>query len=137
MTFVCPVQIFLAAQLHDLQQLKQENSYLTTIAKQIAPYVRSIAKVKERLEPRLKEPKEWKEDQSQKIYDDISMASEIHNRNDSTVCSEDNHENSLELKADNRTLSLLNEDPSLKSKDYYRLKQKSAADVPSWKGLTT
>ncbi|XP_075461081.1 RING finger protein 207 [Ascaphus truei] len=125
------------AQLHDLQQLKQENSYLTTIAKQIAPYVRSIAKVKERLEPRLKEPKEWKEDQSQKIYDDISMASEIHNRNDSTVCSEDNHENSLELKADNRTLSLLNEDPSLKSKDYYRLKQKSAADVPSWKGLTT
>uniref|UniRef100_A0A8C3S7J3 RING finger protein 207 n=1 Tax=Chelydra serpentina TaxID=8475 RepID=A0A8C3S7J3_CHESE len=40
------------AQLHDLLQLKQENSYLTTITKQIAPYVRSIAKVKERLEPR-------------------------------------------------------------------------------------
>uniref|UniRef100_A0A8C0QKW0 RING finger protein 207 n=1 Tax=Chelonoidis abingdonii TaxID=106734 RepID=A0A8C0QKW0_CHEAB len=38
------------AQLHDLLQLKQENSYLTTITKQIAPYVRSIAKVKERLE---------------------------------------------------------------------------------------
>ncbi|ELW68709.1 RING finger protein 207 [Tupaia chinensis] len=40
------------AQLHDLLQLKQENAYLTTITKQITPYVRSIAKVKERLEPR-------------------------------------------------------------------------------------
>ncbi|NXI55612.1 RN207 protein, partial [Chloroceryle aenea] len=37
------------AQLHDLLQLRQENSCLTTITKQIAPYVRSIAKVKERL----------------------------------------------------------------------------------------
>ncbi|NXV87750.1 RN207 protein, partial [Calonectris borealis] len=40
------------AQLHDLLQLRHENSCLTTITKQIAPYVRSIAKVKERLEPR-------------------------------------------------------------------------------------
>ncbi|XP_059233279.1 RING finger protein 207 isoform X5 [Mustela nigripes] len=40
------------AQLHDLLQLKQENAYLTTITKQITPYIRSIAKVKERLEPR-------------------------------------------------------------------------------------
>uniref|UniRef100_A0A667ZU62 RING finger protein 207 n=1 Tax=Myripristis murdjan TaxID=586833 RepID=A0A667ZU62_9TELE len=40
------------AQLHDLLQLKQENSYLTTIARQISPYILSIAKVKERLEPR-------------------------------------------------------------------------------------
>uniref|UniRef100_A0A674DFG9 RING finger protein 207 n=1 Tax=Salmo trutta TaxID=8032 RepID=A0A674DFG9_SALTR len=40
------------AQLHDLTQLRQENSYLTTIARQIGPYIRSIAKVKERLEPR-------------------------------------------------------------------------------------
>ncbi|XP_011904977.1 PREDICTED: RING finger protein 207 isoform X2 [Cercocebus atys] len=39
------------AQLHDLLQLRQENAYLTTITKQITPYVRSIAKVKERLEP--------------------------------------------------------------------------------------
>uniref|UniRef100_A0A8C3MU42 RING finger protein 207 n=1 Tax=Geospiza parvula TaxID=87175 RepID=A0A8C3MU42_GEOPR len=36
------------AQLHDLLQLRQENSCLSTITKQIAPYVRSIAKVKER-----------------------------------------------------------------------------------------
>lgn len=42
----------LPAQLHDLLQLRQENSCLSTITKQIAPYVRSIAKVKERLEPR-------------------------------------------------------------------------------------
>uniref|UniRef100_A0A3P8U0Q5 RING finger protein 207 n=1 Tax=Amphiprion percula TaxID=161767 RepID=A0A3P8U0Q5_AMPPE len=40
------------AQLHDLMQLKQENTYLTTIARQIGPYILSIAKVKERLEPR-------------------------------------------------------------------------------------
>lgn len=40
------------AQLHDLLQLKQENAYLTTITKQITPYIRSIARVKERLEPR-------------------------------------------------------------------------------------
>uniref|UniRef100_A0A669FAC5 RING finger protein 207 n=1 Tax=Oreochromis niloticus TaxID=8128 RepID=A0A669FAC5_ORENI len=40
------------AQLQDLMQLKQENSYLTTIARQISPYILSIAKVKERLEPR-------------------------------------------------------------------------------------
>ncbi|KAM9628876.1 RING finger protein 207 isoform 2-T2 [Morphnus guianensis] len=61
------------AQLHDLLQLRQENSCLTTITKQIAPYVRSIAKVKERLEPRLQEPREPKEEQAQmllKICDD-------------------------------------------------------------------
>uniref|UniRef100_A0A8C1BJU7 RING finger protein 207 n=1 Tax=Cyprinus carpio carpio TaxID=630221 RepID=A0A8C1BJU7_CYPCA len=40
------------AQLHDLLQLKQENSYLTTISRQIGPYFHSISKVKERLEPR-------------------------------------------------------------------------------------
>ncbi|KAL7978576.1 hypothetical protein Chor_005558, partial [Crotalus horridus] len=38
-------------ELHDLLQLRQENNYLTTITKQIAPYIRSIARVKERLEP--------------------------------------------------------------------------------------
>ncbi|KAG8505545.1 RING finger protein 207 [Galemys pyrenaicus] len=40
------------AQLHDLLQLRQENACLTTITRQITPYVRSIAKVKERLQPR-------------------------------------------------------------------------------------
>uniref|UniRef100_A0A3Q4BF29 RING finger protein 207 n=1 Tax=Mola mola TaxID=94237 RepID=A0A3Q4BF29_MOLML len=45
------------AQLHDLMQLKQENTYLTTIARQISPYILSIAKVKERLEPRCRTQK--------------------------------------------------------------------------------
>ncbi|CAB1353651.1 unnamed protein product [Coregonus sp. 'balchen'] len=40
------------AQLHDLQQLKQENSDLTTIAQHFGPYILSIAKIKECLEPR-------------------------------------------------------------------------------------
>lgn len=40
------------AQLYDLLQLKQENAYLTTVTKHITPYIRSIARVKERLEPR-------------------------------------------------------------------------------------
>ncbi|XP_074781096.1 RING finger protein 207 isoform X2 [Athene noctua] len=65
------------AQLHDLLQLRQENSCLTTITKQIAPYVRSIAKVKERLEPRLQEPREPKEEQAQmllKVCDDSEAA---------------------------------------------------------------
>ncbi|KAG1949760.1 RING finger protein [Pimephales promelas] len=46
------------AQLHDLLQLKQENSYLTTITRQIGPYILSIAKVKERLEPRFQKPED-------------------------------------------------------------------------------
>lgn len=52
--FICEAVLgcLLSAQLHDLMQLKQENSYLTTIARQISPYILSIAKVKERLEPR-------------------------------------------------------------------------------------
>ncbi|XP_056324296.1 RING finger protein 207 [Danio aesculapii] len=54
MTFqrVTDEQEIYEAQLHDLLQLRQENSYLTTIARQIGPYILSIAKVKERLEPR-------------------------------------------------------------------------------------
>ncbi|KAG7259825.1 hypothetical protein CRUP_025374 [Coryphaenoides rupestris] len=61
------------AQLHDLLQLKQENCYLTTIARQISPYICSIAKVKERLEPRLKEAKSHHDDRTERmlqIYED-------------------------------------------------------------------
>ncbi|XP_053171865.1 RING finger protein 207 [Scomber japonicus] len=64
------------AQLHDLMQLKQENSYLTTIARQISPYILSIAKVKERLEPRFQEPKEHQDDRTEtmlKIYEDSTL----------------------------------------------------------------
>lgn len=56
-----------AAQLHDLMQLKQENSYLTTIARQISPYILSIAKVKERLEPRSCIPAEYSVPSPKKI----------------------------------------------------------------------
>ncbi|XP_017264065.1 RING finger protein 207 [Kryptolebias marmoratus] len=77
------------AQLHDLMQLKQENSYLTTITRQISPYILSIAKVKERLEPRFQEPKERLDDRTEtmlKIYEDSSVASkEIHD-SDSQNC---------------------------------------------------
>ncbi|XP_048873024.1 RING finger protein 207 isoform X2 [Brienomyrus brachyistius] len=71
------------AQLHDLLQLKQENNYLTTIARQIGPYIRSIAKVKERLEPRLKEPTDLKDDRTEtmlNIYDDCSMITDTQHR---------------------------------------------------------
>ncbi|XP_023391390.1 RING finger protein 207 [Pteropus vampyrus] len=58
------------AQLHDLLQLKQENAYLTTITKQITPYVRSIAKVKERLEPRFQAPVDEESQHLQNAHDD-------------------------------------------------------------------
>ncbi|XDC60420.1 hypothetical protein R6Z07M_011602 [Ovis aries] len=58
------------AQLHDLLQLKQENAYLTTITKQITPYIRSIAKVKERLEPRFQVPVDEPSDHPQNMHDD-------------------------------------------------------------------
>ncbi|XP_047439110.1 RING finger protein 207 [Mugil cephalus] len=72
------------AQLHDLMQLKQENSYLTTITRQISPYILSIAKVKERLEPRFQEPKEHLDDRTEtmlKIYEDSITAKENQDSN--------------------------------------------------------
>ncbi|XP_063001484.1 RING finger protein 207 [Elgaria multicarinata webbii] len=117
------------AQLHDLLQLKQENSYLTTITKQIAPYVRSIAKVKERLEPRLQEAKEKDEHPPEsllKIYDDSKTTVEIQNSGGSSK----DREQSSEPKAESQILSPAAEDPLLKSKDYFKSKQKSTADSP-------
>ncbi|KAM8792234.1 RING finger protein 207 isoform 2-T2 [Rhynchonycteris naso] len=58
------------AQLRDLLQLKQENAYLTTITKQITPYIRSIAKVKERLEPRFQAPVDEDSEHLQNMDDD-------------------------------------------------------------------
>ncbi|KAL7859914.1 hypothetical protein SRHO_G00150610 [Serrasalmus rhombeus] len=110
------------AQLHDLLQLKQENSYLTTIARQIGPYIRSIAKVKERLEPRLKEPKELKDDRAEtmlKIYEDSTMTADTQHSNELTCAHEDYC-----------TLHSLSDDSGHKSKDLYRLsKQKCTADM--------
>nr|XP_019952375.1 PREDICTED: RING finger protein 207 [Paralichthys olivaceus] len=79
------------AQLLDLMQLKQENFYLTTIARQISPYILSIAKVKERLEPRFQEPKEHHDDRTEtmlKIYEDSSITKESHNSDDQTCVAE-------------------------------------------------
>ncbi|XP_042199613.1 RING finger protein 207 [Callorhinchus milii] len=110
------------AQLHDLLRLKQENMYLTTITRQIGPYIRSIAKVKERLEPRLKEPEEVKDERTDnmlKIYDDPG---EGQHRNDLTCLNEeykkpvDNQEKII----DNRTLNILSEESLGKSKEFYR-----------------
>ncbi|XP_060714273.1 RING finger protein 207 [Tachysurus vachellii] len=71
------------AQLHDLLQLKQENSYLMTIARHIGPYILSIAKVRERLDPRFQEPKEPEDGCSEimlKIYEDSTVTHEPQHR---------------------------------------------------------
>ncbi|XP_037107649.1 RING finger protein 207-like isoform X1 [Syngnathus acus] len=85
------------AQLHDLMQLKQENSYLTTITRQISPYILSIAKVKERLEPRLQEPKECRDDRTEtmlKIYEDCTtMATESQDSDKQTRVPEQDRSN--------------------------------------------
>ncbi|XP_072521599.1 RING finger protein 207 [Salminus brasiliensis] len=88
------------AQLHDLLQLKQENSYLTTIARQIGPYISSIAKVKERLEPRFQEPKELEDDRTEtmlKIYEDSTMTSDSQHSNSESIYSWDSNTNKSAL----------------------------------------
>ncbi|XP_030625888.1 RING finger protein 207 [Chanos chanos] len=116
------------AQLHDLMQLKQENSYLTTITRQIGPYIRSIAKVKERLEPRLKEPKELKDDRTEtmlKLYEDSSMTTDLSHSSDLTCAADDN-----------RMLSAISDETSPKNKEFYRpSKPKSATETVSRKEL--
>ncbi|XP_041955083.1 RING finger protein 207 isoform X1 [Alosa sapidissima] len=118
------------AQLHDLLQLRQENSYLTTIARQIGPYIHSIAKVKERLEPRLKDPMVFKDDRTEtmvKIYDDSSAAN---SRSDSSSSTEDEgHEKVLDD-------HLISEETPPKTKDYYRTgRQKSLTELPCRKEI--
>ncbi|XP_057606832.1 RING finger protein 207 [Hippopotamus amphibius kiboko] len=118
------------AQLHDLLQLKQENAYLTTITKQITPYVRSIAKVKERLEPRFQAPVDEPSDHLQNTHDD-SMNGEAQARNDPIGVSEKREKTSEPRNS--RTLSSLAEEPTLKNKDAHRPKPKSGGDVPTWR----
>ncbi|KAM7084098.1 LOW QUALITY PROTEIN: RING finger protein 207 [Ciconia maguari] len=108
------------AQLHDLLQLRQENSCLTN-TKQIA-YVRSIAKVKERLEPRLQEPREPKEEQAQmllKICDDSEAAPRD--------ASPGGKEGALASSGEGCTPGSTPGDPS-KSKDCCRGQQRSGAE---------
>lgn len=130
------------AQLHDLVQLRQENTYLTTITKQISPYIRSIAKVKERLEPRLKESKELKDDRTETmlhIYDDSAACSEAQHRNDLTCGADESRDKTAENREkiiDNCSLNILSEESALKTKDYYRSgKQKNSGDPPGRKEL--
>ncbi|KAE8298222.1 RING finger protein 207 [Larimichthys crocea] len=100
------------AQLHDLMQLKQENSYLTTIAKQISPYILSIAKVKERLEPRFQEPKEHHDDRTEtmlKIYEDSTIAKDSQDSNNQDCVTDQDRDKN------NRPLILDSGDSSVKT----------------------
>ncbi|CAJ1050902.1 RING finger protein 207 [Xyrichtys novacula] len=85
------------AQLHDLMQLKQENTYPTTITRQISPYILSIAKVKERLEPRFQEEKEHHDDRTEtmlKIYEDSSTSKDSQDsENQTSVIEQDQDKN--------------------------------------------
>lgn len=115
-------------QLHDLLQLKQENAYLTTITKQIMPYIRSIAKVKERLEPRFQAPVDEESQHLQKTDDDGANG-EPQARNDpgSTV---EKREKPSEPRGNSRTLNSLTEEPPQNSRDPHRPKQKTGGDGP-------
>lgn len=100
------------AQLHDLMQLKQENSYLTTITRQISPYILSIAKVKERLEPRFQEPKEHLDDRTEimlKIYEDSTMTKENgDSNNQGCIKDQDRDKNSRPMMLESRESSVKN-----------------------------
>ncbi|XP_045754789.1 RING finger protein 207 [Mirounga angustirostris] len=117
------------AQLHDLLQLKQENAYLTTITKQITPYIRSIAKVKERLEPRLQAPVDEQSEHLQNTRDD-SADSEAPARNDPVSVTE-KREKTSEPRGNGRTLNSLTEEPPLKNKDPHKPRQKNGGDIPT------
>ncbi|KAI5946846.1 RING finger protein 207 [Manis javanica] len=119
------------AQLRDLLQLKQENAYLTTITKQITPYIRSIAKVKERLEPRFQAPvDEQQSEHLQSMYD--SMNEEAQARND-PVSVKEKREKTSEPRANSQTLSTPTEEAPLRNKDSHRPKQKNGGDSPTWR----
>ncbi|KAF5917399.1 hypothetical protein HPG69_006993 [Diceros bicornis minor] len=117
------------AQLHDLLQLKQENAYLTTITKQITPYVHSIAKVKERLEPRFLAPGDERSEHPQNMYDS-SVSGETQARND-PVSVMDKREKTSEPRGNSRTPNSLTEEPPLKNKDPHRPKPRNGGDVPT------
>ncbi|XP_030634488.1 RING finger protein 207 [Chanos chanos] len=123
------------AQLHDLLQLKQENSYLTTIARQIGPYILSIARVKERLEPRFQEPKELEDDRTEsmlKIYEDSTMSSESPH-SDKEICSADFDWDSS---VDKQSLILRPDESLFKNNDYcWSNKQRSIPEMASHKEL--
>ncbi|KAM8792233.1 RING finger protein 207 isoform 1-T1 [Rhynchonycteris naso] len=122
------------AQLRDLLQLKQENAYLTTITKQITPYIRSIAKVKERLEPRFQAPVDEDSEHLQNMDDD-SM-DETQARSNPVVVT-DKRERTSEPRGNSRTLNSLTEEALPKTKDPHRPKARNGGDVPPWRERPT
>ncbi|XP_037684592.1 RING finger protein 207 isoform X2 [Choloepus didactylus] len=119
------------AQLHDLLQLRQENAYLSTIARQIMPYIHSIAKVKEQLEPRFQTPADEQSENLQNMYDD-GMNGETQARNDPAGVPE-KREKTSEPKGNSWTLTSLTEEPLPKSRDHHRPKQKNGGAGPARK----
>ncbi|XP_029948330.1 RING finger protein 207-like [Salarias fasciatus] len=114
------------AQLHDLMQLKQENSYLTTITRQISPYILSIAKVKERLEPRLQEHKEHLDDRTAtmlRIYEDSITAKESQQS--------DGQAGVTEQDRDKSSRPLLHESGESSVKPHRPGRQRGPAETPS------
>ncbi|XP_033084497.1 RING finger protein 207 isoform X1 [Trachypithecus francoisi] len=119
------------AQLHDLLQLRQENAYLTTITKQITPYVRSIAKVKERLEPRFQAPVDEQSESLQNTHDDSRNSAASARNNPGSV--PEKREKTPEPKGNSWAPNGLSEEPLLKNKDHHRSKQKNRGDIPTWR----
>ncbi|KAM6174152.1 LOW QUALITY PROTEIN: RING finger protein 207 [Erethizon dorsatum] len=109
------------AQLQDLLRLKRENACLTTITRQIMPYVRSIAKVKERLEPRFQAP-----------VDELSESLNLYEDNKKGMIrgTLQTREKALQPHNSGRTLSVVLEEAALKNRDHLRPEQKSGADAP-------
>nr|XP_038967461.1 RING finger protein 207 isoform X6 [Rattus norvegicus] len=103
------------AQLHDLLQLKQENAYLTTITKQITPYIRSIARVKERLEPRFQGPVAEHSEHRQNLYDETPARTD-------PGCTTEKRDKASEPSGSSWALSGLPEGPSLNNQDHLRPK---------------
>ncbi|KAM5320319.1 RING finger protein 207 isoform 2-T2 [Glossophaga mutica] len=116
------------AQLRDLVQLKQENACLTAITKHITPYVRSIAKVKERLEPRFQAPVDEESEHLQNMRDD-GTGDETQARGD-LVCATDKREQTSEPRGSGHTLNGVPEETAPKSKDPHRPKPRNGGDGP-------
>nr|XP_012329080.1 RING finger protein 207 [Aotus nancymaae] len=117
------------AQLHDLLQLRQENAYLTTITRQITPYVLSIAKVKERLEPRFQAPVDEQSESLQNTQDDSRNGVALARNNPGSV--PEKREKTSESKGNTWALNSLLEELLPKNKDYHRPKQKNGGDIPT------
>ncbi|XP_045714734.1 RING finger protein 207 isoform X3 [Phyllostomus hastatus] len=116
------------AQLRDLVQLKQENARLTAITKHITPYVRSIAKVKERLEPRFQAPVDEESQHLQNVHED-STGEETQARGD-PVCATDKREQTSEPRGSGHSLDGPPGEPAPKNRDAHGPKPKNGGDSP-------